>query len=113
MSTADAIASIGWADLELISIGWIETGRDLILRVRVAGPLPKQERFVIFRWASQVAINISGLGGCPLTWDVTFERRPDDTWSVLFDLAGSGEMRLICNDVEVCEPGKLNHPAEW
>jgi len=103
--TVDA-TSIAWSDVELRGVAWVEEGRDVVFRVRLpgTGPAPERERIVICRWAEGLVLNVtipSGVGGPPLTWNATFARRDDDRWSVNFDFAHAGEIRLTCAEVDV------------
>ena len=103
---ADRVTAMPWGDLELLSLSWVEGGRDLLLNLRlpVSTPERSHERSLLCRWTHGVVMRLEfqeGRGGCALTWDTTFTRRSDDTWSVLFDFGSCGELRFNCNELEL------------
>jgi len=96
------ITTIAWCDVELHGLAWVEDGRDVIFRVREPGS--ERDRLVVCRWAEGLVVNLvfpPGQGGRPLTWDATFARGSDGSWSVALDFAHSGEIRLKCSEVEL------------
>src|SRR2546423_10504736 len=97
------ITSVTWSDVEIHGVMWQGAGRDLVLRVQFPGIEPPDDRscLIAFRWAEGILINLQfpeKHGGYLLTWDATFTRNPDGGWSVVFDFAHAGSIRLKCTD---------------
>lgn len=40
-------------------------------------------------------------GGYLLTWDIDFEKLPDDRWKLFVDFRSRGEIEVVCNDIAV------------
>ena len=107
ISTEDIIRSTPWSDVTLLGFSWEENGRDLHLRVLLPGADASldRERLIVLRWASDLAVKLEGGGGPPFTWETTFEREAAGRWTVVFDFASAGEIRLSCAEIEVIKPG--------
>lgn len=104
LSVDEILEATSWSDVRLRSISWIENGRDVVLRVGLAGTERDRDRLLVCRWVHGLVVDLTfaeGHGGYPLTWDSTFTRGPDGTWSVRLDFAHAGEVRLKCNEIEV------------
>jgi hypothetical protein len=103
----EIIRNTPWGDVELCGVFWTEDGRDVILHVRLPGrETPVRNRSLACRWAHGLLVQLAfpeGRGGFPLTWDATFTWRADGTLAVRLDFADSGELRLICNELEFVE----------
>jgi hypothetical protein len=99
------VTALAWSDIELESIGWEGGGRDVVLRLLIP-QVPKSRRVLVCRWAERLVVRLAfpdGHGGSPLTWDAAFARLADERFSILLDFAGSGEIQLVCTDIEVTE----------
>jgi len=100
-TTTQIIEATVWTDVRLIGFSWYNGGRDVVMHVEMGSG---EDRWVVFTWASGLVIALShpeGRGGSPLTWDAGFHDNGDGTWTVHFDFAEVGEIRLRCNEVEV------------
>ncbi len=106
MMELSEVTALAWSDIELEGIAWEEGGRDLVLRLLLPWEscAKRSRRVVVCRWAERLGVRLAlpdGQGGYPLTWGATFEQLPDGRCSILLDFAESGEVRLVCTDVEV------------
>ena len=99
------VTALAWCDIELESIDWGGEGRDIVFSLLLP-EVPKRRRMLVCRWAEGLVVRLAfpdGRGGYPLTWGATFARLPDERFSILLDFAGSGEIQLMCTDVEITE----------
>jgi hypothetical protein len=90
-----------WCDVYLEGITWAESGRDVVIRVRRRTTIE-----IVCRWAEATEIRLEikpGIGGSPLSWDGEIARLPDGRISVRFDFASTGELRLVCSEIDVSE----------
>jgi len=91
-----------WGDLELEGIGWVEAGRDLVLRLRE--PALNRCRSVTLRWAEALQFRLAladGHGGRPLTWSGDVVPLPDGRYSFQLDFASTGDIRLVCAEIDI------------
>ncbi len=100
------IANVPWCDVELRAMSWIEGGRDLLLSLRLppSEPEDRRHRLLRARWVTSLRADFSFAdksGGCPLTWDVTFERIASKELFVHFDFGGIGGLSFRCVDFEL------------
>ncbi len=104
--TGDAdLANQPWNDVRLLGVEWLESGRDLVLRLRL--PLwkdrPAHEARLVCRWARELKLALEFApdhGGAPLSWEGEVRRIGDGEWSVAFDFASKGDLSLRCTEVE-------------
>lgn len=106
MNLDTTVATLPRCDVELHGLAWIEDGRDVVFHVRLPGigPIADRDRWIVCRWTEGLMVSLvyaGGRGGHPLTWDSTIEREADGTWSLQFDFAGAGEVRLRCAEVSI------------
>lgn len=105
----DSLESLLKSDVELEGFAWEDGGRDVILRVVLPGSesRSRRTRLIACLWAERVLVRLTfaeGRGGYALSWDASFERMPDGSWSLHFDFGSTGEIQLHCADIEVSSP---------
>jgi hypothetical protein len=91
---------MGWCDVNLLGISWLNDGRDLALHLRFAKGV---ERHLHCLWAHGVRIDLTTAEDClgeALTWDTTFERNALG-WKVMFDFASTGTIALMCTGLKL------------
>lgn len=102
-------ANLGWCDLSLRSLAWVEGGRDLELTFLRPESAKSVERARIVRatWVGALQVSLEfppNAGRYPLTWHASFERREDDErWSVEFDFAEDGRIAFQCSELSVVD----------
>ncbi len=104
-------ANLGWCDLSLRSLAWVEGGRDLELTFLRPESAKSAGRVRIVRatWVGALQVSLEfppNAGRCPLTWDASFEKQEDGRWSIEFDFAGDGRIAFQCSELSVTDrPG--------
>jgi hypothetical protein len=111
-SNERATAMLPRCDVELLGLHWTEGGRDIALRLLLPGSGSPGDRVreVACRCATALAVHLQvpeGRGGSPLTWDSSYHREPDGSWTVRLDFGADGWLQLRCSDVEVGSPACL------
>jgi hypothetical protein len=93
--------SLPLADTELISIEWLEAGRDLRM---VFGEETQRRQSVLFRWMSDLRVELDqGSFGVspPFTFQVTAEERSPSGFHIIFEFGGAanGQISFNCNQI--------------
>ena len=91
------LKEIRTCDLQLISVNWLENGRDIELMF--SSNESERSNFVC-SWAHNVSTSLKtkrNHGGCPLAWDITLSANENGTINVKFDFASTGYISLTCN----------------
>ena len=91
-------------DIHLISMKWIENGRDL--EFEFFANENEKSNFVC-TWANNMDTSLStkpNHGGYPLTWDITLKVCENETIEVKFDFASTGYISVTCNDLIYYQP---------
>lgn len=96
-------------DCELVSIEWLQEGRDL--RIVLASATDRRQ--LLFRWTTdlRIKLNQGAFGVSPLlTFDVTAQQRSTTGFEIVFDFGGApnGEISFHCHEIvssPQAEPG--------
>jgi hypothetical protein len=94
------LKAMGWCDVNLLGISWLNDGRDLALHFEFGNGV---ERRLQCLWAAGVRVDLTNAedcGGQALTWDATFERNGHG-WKVMFDFASTGTISLTCANLKL------------
>jgi len=100
-TTDDELAQMDWCDVSLCGISWVENGRDLVLELLL--PPSDSALRLTCRWVRGLQTNLEfakDTAGYPLTWEGNVRRRDDGAWSIEFDFASTGNLALVCQDIE-------------
>ncbi|HYE19094.1 MAG TPA: hypothetical protein VEA69_11655 [Tepidisphaeraceae bacterium] len=86
-------------DATLMSFGWEQDGRDLVIRIELAeGPM---RRFT-FSWVNHLLVSIAQPDNGPsqpFSWEGGAERLSDGRVRVLLDFASQGEISFLCDEI--------------
>ena len=94
------LKDIRTCDIELISMNWVNDGRDLEL-IFLANDVEKSS--FLCTWANNIKTHFTtnpNEVGCPFTWDITLKENDDNVFEVEFDFASKGNVSLCCNELK-------------
>lgn len=96
----ETVTQFAFCDASLLGLVWIEEGRDLELRLKLA-----DQRFARLTcvWVSDLSIHLTyepHRTGLSLSWDCHF-RRNGQRWHMLFEFPPQGRIELDCNEARI------------
>ncbi len=102
----DELRKLGWCDVQLLGWQWSADGRDLSLRLRFPAD-GGRARELVCRWAAGLRSDLAfdeRQGGPPLSWEGTLIKE-SGRWTLQFDFASAGTLRVSCESLELGPPG--------
>lgn len=93
------VSNSSWCDANLTGISWGNDGRDLILTWDRSN---KPIGTLTCTWAHALKVDITmgvNEGGYPLTWDAEITQVSKSEWSLIFDFASQGIIKLKCTEI--------------
>lgn len=96
--TTDETQQLPRGDVELAGISWLP---DMSLVFTLLPPCGRHARLVcIFAHHVRIALEFEDrVGGCPLSWDITYSELPGSGWHVLMDFAQAGSVEFDCSEL--------------
>lgn len=91
------------SDAELLSMRWVERGRDLELEFQPAGdPRPASCRLT-FTWVTSLRVHIDSpdaQAGFPLLWEATRSILESGAYAARFDFGSRGTIEFAYNEMD-------------